>query len=95
MLQARTLKGQPIYDVVQHRHGKKYFAKVVKEAKDQSWRDMAVLYTIRSIESGTRPKLELPTLAGVKSVKPSVQKPEKRDVVNFHQSRLLKKYEQL
>ena len=34
-----TAAGEPKFIVVKNRHGKKYYAKVVKDSKDHSWRD--------------------------------------------------------
>ena len=48
-LQAKTAKGVPRFDLVKHRHGKKYFAKSVKVAKDQSWMEVAVDLTLKVI----------------------------------------------
>ena len=44
--QARTADGVPRFDLIKSRHGRKYFAKVVKEEKDHSWREMIVKIVI-------------------------------------------------
>ena len=48
-MQARTDEGVPRFDLIKSRHGKKYFAKIVKVEKDHSWRDMIVLLVIEVI----------------------------------------------
>ena len=90
-MQAKTAAGVPQFDLVKHRHGKKYFAKVVKEPKDQSWREVAMMITIQCLETGSKPSVGVPVLDGVPSVRPVVPKPLKSDAIQFHQSRLQKK----
>ena len=48
-IQATTAKGVPRYDLVKTRHGKKYFARAVKEQKDQSWMAVAASLVIQVI----------------------------------------------
>lgn len=89
-LQAKTAKGVPRFDLVKTRHGKKYFAKVVKEPKDQSWMKVAVDLAIQCVETGTKPSVSAPTLDAVPSVRPVVAKPNKSEAIQFHQSRMNK-----
>ena len=90
-MQAKTAEGVPQFDLMKHRHGKKYFAKVIKVAKDQSWREVAMLITMQCLATGSKPSLGVPVLDGVPSVRPVVPKPLKSDAIIFHQSRLQKK----
>ena len=89
-MQAKTAEGVPQYDIVKNRHGKKYFAKVIKVAKDQSWRQVAMFITMKCLETGSKPSVGVPVLDGVASVRPVVPKPLKSDAIQFHQSRLQK-----
>ena len=89
-LQAKTVGGVPRFDLVKTRHGKKYFAKVVKEAKDQSWMKVAVDLTIQCVATGSKPSVCAPTLDAVQSVRPVVAKPSKSEAIQFHQSRMNK-----
>ena len=46
-MQATTSEGVLRYDLVKTRHGKKYFARAVKENKDQSWMTVAASLVIQ------------------------------------------------
>ena len=42
LFQAITAAGVPRFDLVKQRHGRKYYAKMIKSPKDHAWRDMVV-----------------------------------------------------
>jgi len=86
--QAMTKDGVPRFDLVKQRHGKKYFAKMVKTDKDHSWREMVVRLLIQCLKDGTRPVDMMPSLGEELSVRTKIVKPNKSEAVELHQSRL-------
>jgi len=87
--QATTSEGLLRFDLIKQRHGKKYYAKTVKEDKDHSWRELIVSLVIQCIVDGTRPRVDLPVLDEELSVRQVVAKPAKADAVSAHKTRLL------
>lgn len=87
--QAKTSKGVLKFDIVRQRHGKKYYAKPVKEDKNHSWREIILRMVVKCIETSTRPDVTLPVLDDVESVRPRIDKPEKSAAIEAHKSRLL------
>ena len=45
--QATTADGVPRFDLIKSRHGKKYYAKIVRVDKDHSWREAVVALVLQ------------------------------------------------
>jgi hypothetical protein len=87
--QAKTSAGDLKFDLIKQRHGKKFYAKPIKEAKDHSWRELIVRFVVECVASNTRPIVTLPVLSGEESVRVQINKPPKEEAVAAHKSRLL------
>ena len=81
--------GYLMWDYIKQRHGKRYYVKPIKVNKDHGWRNTLASLVLSCVRTDSVPTVNIPLGEELPKFRKEINKPEKADAVQKHQSRFL------